>query len=249
LERACWQCAIPNITAANGARALLAQAVEAAVAALLSGHADKLTDDGRQRMVRHGHLPEREIMIGIGPVAVRCPGDVAAKPAEIQKTAEITSGPTNPAPAIGFRQPLPVDPPKKGTAGSTLGRRLGRVSDAWDKFQDDRGRDAVYGYLRAVFALVKRYGGRRRTRRLVRRAFKFAGLPVDNHADPFAVVIRCTSDGKADNKTISKWARALRYVAAAKRPRHRLKAFMKSRGGVNACTELYPKIRRNRIPS
>ena len=57
----------------NGARALLAQAVEAEVAALLSGHADKLTDEGRQRLVRHGHLPEREIMTGIGPVAVRCP--------------------------------------------------------------------------------------------------------------------------------------------------------------------------------
>ena len=57
----------------NGARALLAQAVEAEVAALLSAHADNLTDDGHQRLVRHGHLPEREIVTGIGPVAVRCP--------------------------------------------------------------------------------------------------------------------------------------------------------------------------------
>jgi putative transposase len=57
----------------NDARALLAQAVEAEVAALLSCHADKLTNDGRQRLVRHGHLPEREIVTGIGPVAVRCP--------------------------------------------------------------------------------------------------------------------------------------------------------------------------------
>jgi transposase-like protein len=57
----------------NGARALLAQAVEAEVAALLASHADKLIDDGRQRLVRHGHLPEREVMTGIGPVAVRCP--------------------------------------------------------------------------------------------------------------------------------------------------------------------------------
>ena len=57
----------------NGARALLAQAVEAEVATLLGNHADKLTDDGRQRLVRHGHLPEREIMTGLGPVAVRCP--------------------------------------------------------------------------------------------------------------------------------------------------------------------------------
>jgi hypothetical protein len=57
----------------NGARVLLAQAVEAEVAALLSMHADKLTEDGRQRLVRHGHLPEREIVTGIGAVAVRCP--------------------------------------------------------------------------------------------------------------------------------------------------------------------------------
>src|SRR3979490_2654072 len=57
----------------NGARALLAQAVEAEVAALLGCHADKLTANGHQRVVPHGHLPEREIMTGIGPVAVRCP--------------------------------------------------------------------------------------------------------------------------------------------------------------------------------
>src|SRR5207247_8200613 len=43
------------------------------VAVLLASHADKLTDDGHQRLVRHGHLPEREVMTGIGPVAVRCP--------------------------------------------------------------------------------------------------------------------------------------------------------------------------------
>jgi transposase-like protein len=57
----------------NGARAVLAQAVEAEVSSLLSCHADELTDDGRRRLVRHGHLPEREIMTGIGAIAVRCP--------------------------------------------------------------------------------------------------------------------------------------------------------------------------------
>jgi hypothetical protein len=35
--------------------------------------ADDLADDGRQRLARHGHMPEREVMTGIGPVAVRCP--------------------------------------------------------------------------------------------------------------------------------------------------------------------------------
>ena len=57
----------------NGARALLVQAVEAEVATLLDRHADEITDDDRRRLVRHGHLPEREIMTGIGPIAIRCP--------------------------------------------------------------------------------------------------------------------------------------------------------------------------------
>ena len=57
----------------DGARALLARAVEAEVASFLAEHADKRTDDGRQRLVRHGHLPERSIMTGIGAVEVCVP--------------------------------------------------------------------------------------------------------------------------------------------------------------------------------
>lgn len=57
----------------NGARALLAQAVEAEVAGFLAKHAECKTEDGRARVVRHGHLPEREVMTGIGPVPVKQP--------------------------------------------------------------------------------------------------------------------------------------------------------------------------------
>src|SRR6059058_5636037 len=57
----------------NGARALLAKAVEAEVADFLDKHADLRTQEGQRRVVRHGHLPEREVMTGIGPVAVRQP--------------------------------------------------------------------------------------------------------------------------------------------------------------------------------
>lgn len=57
----------------NGARQLLAQAVEAEVAAFFAAHADLTSEDGRQRLVRHGHLPERTIQTGIGPVKVRQP--------------------------------------------------------------------------------------------------------------------------------------------------------------------------------
>jgi len=57
----------------SGARALLTQAIEAEVAEFLAKHADLKTATGQQRVVRHGHLPERAIMTGIGPVAVRQP--------------------------------------------------------------------------------------------------------------------------------------------------------------------------------
>jgi len=57
----------------NGACALLTQAVEVEVADFLSRYANLKTEAGHQRVVRHGHLPEREIITGIGPVAVRQP--------------------------------------------------------------------------------------------------------------------------------------------------------------------------------
>jgi putative transposase len=55
----------------QGARSLLGQAVEAEVADFLAKYAELKTDDGRRRVVRHGHLPEREVMTGIGPAAPR----------------------------------------------------------------------------------------------------------------------------------------------------------------------------------
>ena len=55
----------------NGARALLTQAVEAEVAEFLAKHGDLKTETGQQRVVRHGHLPEREIMTGIKPAEGR----------------------------------------------------------------------------------------------------------------------------------------------------------------------------------
>ena len=53
-----------------GARRLLAQAVEIEAEAFLAAMADLRLPDGRARLVRHGHGPEREIATGIGPVPV-----------------------------------------------------------------------------------------------------------------------------------------------------------------------------------
>jgi putative transposase len=57
----------------NGAGALLAQAIEAEVSEFLAKHVDLKTATGLRCVVRHGHLPEREVMTDIGPVGVRQP--------------------------------------------------------------------------------------------------------------------------------------------------------------------------------
>ena len=54
-----------------GARRLLAQAVEAEAEAFLAEMKGLRLADGRERVVRHGHAPERLVQTGIGPVAVR----------------------------------------------------------------------------------------------------------------------------------------------------------------------------------
>jgi putative transposase len=54
----------------EGARRMLMQAIEAEVEAFLAAHADLTDGQGRRRLVRNGHAPERHIQTGIGPLAV-----------------------------------------------------------------------------------------------------------------------------------------------------------------------------------
>ena len=64
-----------------GARRLIEQAVEAELQELLMAHEDRRLADGRAGVVRNGHLPERDIQTGLGPVTVRIP-KVRAKTGE-----------------------------------------------------------------------------------------------------------------------------------------------------------------------
>jgi transposase-like protein len=54
----------------SGARRLLAQAIELEAETFLEAMKDLKLADGRDRLVRHGHGPERAIQTGIGPVEV-----------------------------------------------------------------------------------------------------------------------------------------------------------------------------------
>ena len=57
----------------TGARRLIEAAVSAEFEEYLSGFVQEQLPDGRQRVVRNGHLPERKILTGVGEVDVRVP--------------------------------------------------------------------------------------------------------------------------------------------------------------------------------
>jgi len=57
----------------EGATRLLAQAIEAEVAGYIDRHAALRDGQGHRLVVRNGHLPERELLTGLGPVPVRQP--------------------------------------------------------------------------------------------------------------------------------------------------------------------------------
>lgn len=57
----------------TGARKLLTEALEAEIEGFLSQYRDLRDHQDRQRVVRNGYLPERDIQTGIGHVAVKVP--------------------------------------------------------------------------------------------------------------------------------------------------------------------------------
>jgi hypothetical protein len=114
---------------------------------------------------------------------------------------------------------------------------LAKARTAWKEYQSTRERDAVYGYLAAVFQIIARWKEQHRAKASLHRvlsATKQCGaIRID---EPFAVVICCTSDsGKLDAKTRSKWSRALRYAERFKPHNQGLTQFIKSKGGINEC--------------
>jgi transposase-like protein len=66
----------------DGARQMLAQAVQAEVATWIDEHAHLQDERGRRQVVRNGSLPERTLLTGLGPIAVQQPRVHDRRPAE-----------------------------------------------------------------------------------------------------------------------------------------------------------------------
>jgi putative transposase len=159
----------------TGARHLIQQAVEVELHELLSEHADRRLSDGRAGVVRNGHLPEREIQTGLGPVTVKIP-KVRAKTGEpvtfrsalvppyVRKTQSleaalpwlylkgVSSG------EMGAALEVLVGPEAKGLSSSTVSRlkkAWAQEYRAWGEEPLDKDRwvyiwaDGIYSGLRA----------------------------------------------------------------------------------------------------
>ena len=171
-----------------------------------------------------------------------------------KKVALITQAPSARKPAMAARQlvrekiigpfgrypeikrPIAKPTPKAITDVET---ELAKVGKAWQKYRSTNGRDAVYIYLEAVYALVRRW---QRLNCALKNSQAALRLQVDApqmEPEPFGIVIFCTADPEiADSKTRSKWSRVLRLARKAKPANQRLTDFIKSNGGINACARM-----------
>lgn len=57
----------------NGARQIIAEAVEAELQEFLAQYQDLKDGQGRRAVVRNGYLPQRTIMTGVGEVEIQVP--------------------------------------------------------------------------------------------------------------------------------------------------------------------------------
>jgi hypothetical protein len=139
-------------------------------------------------------------------------------------------------------QPRP--PPKEAVpySSAALRRDLQRVRDAWADCQATRDRNAIYGYLTAVYGLVAWWTAEGREVERTRRALRLQRLKVSDREDPVSAIIRCTADpAKADKRTRSKWSRLMRYAVAYKADSEPLQQFIRREGGINACAARFSR--------
>src|ERR1700730_17264946 len=132
-----------------------------------------------------------------------------------------------------LKKPIRDDVPYTTKA---LRQDLLRLQTAWDDCQASRARDAIYGYLSAVFDLVAWWTSEGHAQERAYQALRLRHINPFENEEPFAAIIRCTCDAtKVDKRTRSKWSRALRYAISCKPIDEALDRFVKRRGGINKC--------------
>ena len=123
-----------------------------------------------------------------------------------------------------LRQPVQDHVPYTTLA---LRQDLLRVRSARNDCQAKRDRDA------AETRVIER----------ARKSLRLQNICPSDHDEPFAAIIRCTSDpAKVDKRTRSKWSRVLRYAMEYKPSSEPLAAFVQRKGGINKCAERFARF-------
>jgi hypothetical protein len=119
---------------------------------------------------------------------------------------------------------------------AALRQDLERLRGIWGDCQSNRDRNAIYGYLNAVYGLVAWWTADGREIDRACQALRLQRLEASEREDPFATIIRCTADpARADKRTRSKWSRVMRYAEKYKPDSECLAQFIRRKGGINAC--------------
>jgi hypothetical protein len=123
-----------------------------------------------------------------------------------------------------------------------------RVRNAWEESQASRDRGAIYIFLGAIFDLISWWEAEQRAVERAHKAMRLRHITPFDHEEPFAAIIRCTSDTtKVDKRTRSKWSRVLRYALEYKDHSESLAQFIKRKGGINDCADRFARwLKRSR---
>ena len=129
-----------------------------------------------------------------------------------------------------------------GYTDGSLAADLARLRDTWRYVQSSRDRDAIFRFLTDVFELVAWWTFDKKVSERARCALAMKGLRTKKKIEVYtAVIVASVAPKKIDKRTVSKWSRALRFAAASKPRKKRLRAFMKAQGGINACATAYSR--------
>jgi hypothetical protein len=128
-------------------------------------------------------------------------------------------------------------------------RQLRQAIDALRRLERkcfaSRSRFAFYDYLAAVFEFYCQLRRTKQEKKVARLIAKLFGLGNQKRNHPIRVIIDATST--ADNKTKSRWTRALRYAWRKRTTWTDLKTFLQENGGPAGCADqfaaVHPKAR------
>ena len=124
----------------------------------------------------------------------------------------------------------------------SLAADLARLHETWCHVQSSRNRDVIFLYLTAVFELVRWWAFEKQADERAARALALKGLAAPNKIEPYrAVIVASAAPQTIDKRTVGKWSRALRFAAAYKPNKKRLRRFIKSQGAINACASAYSR--------